>query len=65
MVTFVLLFALVCWILGNDSYNGLFDFRMHEEGAFGAFVIPIAVPSFQFILSILMLGESERDVERH
>lgn len=53
----IILFVLVCWLLGRESDNALFNFRVHKPGAWGSYVIPVIVPSFQFILSILMLEE--------
>lgn len=59
-VLFVVMFTLAAWVVGRSSTNSLFDFRVHESGALGIFIIPITIPSFQFILSILMLEEKGR-----
>lgn len=56
-ILLILTFILACWLLGRESNNSLFNFDVGAEGAWGIYIIPIIVPSFQFILSVMMLEE--------
>jgi hypothetical protein len=58
-VLFLFVYILFAWIVGRSSNNGLFNFTFHRPEAWGVFTIPVLVPSFQFILTILMLKERE------